>query len=201
MEAGMNDLVVVKVGGSLYDWPELAARLRSYLAAARVEATSAIRIILVPGGGPTADAVLAFDRVHGLGDERAHRLALRAMSLNARFLAALLPEALIIDDPFTDVPSLAILDVVPFLESDEERHGMTIPHSWDATSDAIAARVAVAVEASRLVLLKSVTTDAGAETWYDLTRRNVIDPVFPAILQSAGRQIAVGVVNLREWPR
>jgi aspartokinase-like uncharacterized kinase len=201
MEEGMNDLLVVKVGGSLYDWPDLGSRLRSYLDAVRAEAASALRIILVPGGGPTADAVRTLDRVHLLGDERSHRLALRAMTLNAHFIAALLPEALIIDDPFADVPSLGIVDVLPFLDADEERYGRTIPHSWDTTSDAIAARLAVAAEAARLVLLKSVTTDAGTANWDDMARRQIVDPVLPAILRTARHPIEVSLVNLRAWPR
>src|SRR5262249_50947889 len=80
--------VVVKVGGSLYDLPGLGARLRAWL-----ERLPSREVLLVPGGGPAADVVRDLDRLHRLGEEAAHWLALRALSVNARFLAALLPGA------------------------------------------------------------------------------------------------------------
>jgi 5-(aminomethyl)-3-furanmethanol phosphate kinase len=191
----MNDLLVVKVGGSLFDWPDLAPRLRHWLAVSRNES----RILLVPGGGATADAIRTFDRIHTLGDERAHWLALRALTLNAHILRSILPEALLIDEPSADMPSLAILDAVAFLLADEDRHGRTIPHSWEATSDAVAARVAVATGASRLVLLKSATIATEEMDWDEMARHGLVDPVFPAILRTARHEMAVSVVNLRQW--
>src|SRR5262249_34902973 len=76
--------VVVKVGGSLYDWPDLAGRLQDWLGQ-----PSERRVLLVPGGGVTADVVRDLDQRHALGEERAHWLALHALALNAHFLAAL----------------------------------------------------------------------------------------------------------------
>ena len=87
-------LTVVKVGGSLYDLADLQSRLRAWLAERAGE-----RVLLVPGGGATADAVREFDNRHGLGEEKAHWLALRALALNASFLLGLLPEAEIVDHP------------------------------------------------------------------------------------------------------
>ena len=84
---------VVKVGGSLFDLPDLRQRLQSYLA--RFDAD---KVALVPGGGATADAVRAFDRVHRLGEETSHWLAIQALSVNARFLQTILPGATIIVD-------------------------------------------------------------------------------------------------------
>src|SRR5258708_1651031 len=80
--------VIVKVGGSLFDWPDLVPQLRDYLAM-----LAGKNVLLIPGGGPAADAVRAYDHSHGLGEESAHWLALRALSLNAHLLAALLPDA------------------------------------------------------------------------------------------------------------
>ena len=48
-------------------------------------------MVLIAGGGPAADVVRVLDRIHGLGDETAHRLALHAMDLTAIILAELLP--------------------------------------------------------------------------------------------------------------
>ena len=48
-------------------------------------------ILLIPGGGPTADAIRTFDKAHGLGEEASHWLALHALALNAHFLVNLFP--------------------------------------------------------------------------------------------------------------
>src|SRR5204862_6165233 len=86
-EEAMNTdagLVVVKVGGSLYDLPDLGPRLAAWLR------TLVGPVLLVPGGGAMADAVRHLDRYHGLGAEISHELALRSLTMNAWFLAALL---------------------------------------------------------------------------------------------------------------
>jgi aspartokinase-like uncharacterized kinase len=77
--------VVIKVGGSLLDWPGLPARL------AEVLAGQTRRVVLIVGGGRAVDWVRDLDRWHGLGEERAHALALRALDLTAHLLAALVP--------------------------------------------------------------------------------------------------------------
>ena len=64
----MRPLTVVKVGGSLYDLPDLHLRLQPWLSQAKTT-----DIILVPGGGATADVIRDFDRVHHLGEIRGAR--------------------------------------------------------------------------------------------------------------------------------
>src|SRR5437016_6173909 len=80
-------LTVLKVGGSLYGLPDLPARLRKLLADLNTE-----RVVLFPGGGAAADAVRELDRMHRLGEDAAHWLALRALTVNAYFLNRILPE-------------------------------------------------------------------------------------------------------------
>src|SRR5271166_3401866 len=72
--------IVVKVGGSLFSMPDLAQRLRRWLAQAGP------RILLVPGGGAAADVVREFDKCHSLGEEASHWLALWSLRLNAELL-------------------------------------------------------------------------------------------------------------------
>jgi aspartokinase-like uncharacterized kinase len=180
---------VVKVGGSLFAWPELGAKLRAWLAS-----MPAHNVVLIPGGGATADAVRALDRVHQLGEEASHWLALDALSVNARFLQRLLPEARIVAD-ITE-PGVAILDPYPFFQADERRPDH-LPHSWQVTSDALAVRAAVVVQASELILLKSVEW-AGAD-WEAARRAGVVDSYFAEALQQAPATMRVRAINLREW--
>ncbi len=128
-------LTVVKVGGSLYDWPELRPRLGEYLAG-----LGGAKIV-VPGGGPFADAARRLDAAHRLGDPAAHRFALASLAAPAAFLRELLGPGVVVFDPALE------------LEAIESKFG-PVPQSWDVTTDSLAAYIA-ADRGARLVLLKS----------------------------------------------
>jgi aspartokinase-like uncharacterized kinase len=192
-------LTVVKIGGSLYDLPDLGSRLRRWLS----ECLSDASVILVPGGGGTADAIRYLDHRHGLGEETSHWLALRALTLNAHFLAALLPPACVLGDVGAlrragNKNLFSILDVHEFARIDERRAGH-LPHRWAVTSDALAARVAVVVQAHYLVLLKSTTIPPGMD-WTEAGRRGLVDERFAEVLRDAPADLCVSAVNLRAWP-
>jgi len=181
---------IVKVGGSLYDLPDLGARLTRWLGS-----IAAQRVILVPGGGKAADIVRDLDAIHRLGEEAAHWLALGMLQVNAHFLARLLPGACVISSPFASTP-LGILDAIAFAREDEadpER----LPHCWEATSDSLAIRVASIAKAQEVVLLKSVAWSG--DDWAAAARAGVVDGHFPRIKQRHP-QLHVRVVNLRTWP-
>ncbi len=187
--------VVVKVGGSLFDLPDLGPRLRAWLA------TCPGPVVLVPGGGPTADVIRDLDRRHGLGEEAAHWLALRALTLNAHFLLTLLPAghgALAAGTAECEAvwsrSRLAVVDAHAFAMADEGRPGC-LPHVWSVTSDSLAARLAVVLGAAELVLLKSVTVLPRPD-WTAASARGFVDPYFP---QAAAPLAVIRAVNFREW--
>jgi aspartokinase-like uncharacterized kinase len=188
--------VVIKVGGSLFDLPDLAARLRDF-----VRRLAAPEVLLVPGGGPAADVVRRLDACHALGQEAAHWLALRALTVNAHFLAVLcLPRPVVAGtcDEIRDglrADGTAVLDAFRFMEADEGRPG-ALPHTWDVTSDSVAARVAGVAGARRLCLLKSAPLPPGLD-WRDAGRRGLVDRAFADVL-TAAPQLSVRWVNLRE---
>ena len=70
--------------------PLRPARPRPALATL-AEAGAGSDVLFVPGGGPTADVIRDFDRIHQLGEEQAHWLALAALQLNADFLVSFYP--------------------------------------------------------------------------------------------------------------
>ncbi len=185
-------LVVVKVGGSLFEWPELKPRLQQFCA------TLADRsIVLFPGGGKAVDAFRELDRVHALGEELSHWLALRALTVNGHFLADLfgvqLVEGLNAARSSLRRNPIVVLDPFRFARGDEDRPGH-LPHNWSATSDSFAARVARIADAERLVLLKSVTIPAGL-SWTEASSKGFIDPLFAPTI--AGASFTVEAVNLR----
>jgi probable H4MPT-linked C1 transfer pathway protein len=185
--------VVLKVGGSLFDLRDLGSRLRSWI---KQLGTSAV--LIVPGGGPTADVVRELDRRHALGEEPAHWLALQALSLNASFLAEVIADAVVVQN-LADCAAqwhaskIPILDPYPLILADEGRPG-SLPHSWDVSSDSLAARVAGLVGARRLILLKS-SIPAEPISWVEAGRGGFVDIHFA----QAAAGLDVQAVDLRAW--
>lgn len=183
---------IAKVGGSLLDWPELPERLARYLGAAGGAST-----VLIAGGGPWVEELRGLDRVHRLGEERAHGLAVGLLNLTAELLAMVLPRAVRVEGPEAcrDVlrrGGAPVLAPGAFLEADD-RSDQPLPHSWRVTSDSIAARVAVRLGADHLVLIKSTDLPAGFDR-AEAARRGLVDPFFPI---AAARLPRVDWVNLR----
>jgi aspartokinase-like uncharacterized kinase len=186
--------VVVKVGGSLFDLPGLGGRLADWLGTLRRR-----EVILVTGGGAAAEVVRTLDRIHQLGEETSHWLALRSLGLTARVLAALLPGSAVVGQlsecpPLWRAGDVPILDPFAFATDDEGRPG-ALPHRWDVTSDSLAARVALVVAARELVLLKSVAIPPGLD-WNEAGRCGYVDAYFPTAVRQG---LAARAVNLREW--
>jgi aspartokinase-like uncharacterized kinase len=186
--------LVVKVGGSLYDLPDLRATLNHWL-----QSLSPAQLILVPGGGRAADVVRELDQCHSLGEEKAHWLALAAMSLKAHFLRTLIPCAELVAGVHQcqtcwREQRVPILDAYRFALLDEGRPGF-LPHSWDVTSDSIAARVATVFGATELILLKSIEMPAGL-SWVEASQQGHVDRFF----DRAAAGLTVKVINFRALP-
>ncbi len=197
-------LAVIKVGGSLFDWPLLPARLTVFLDAIE-ERGRGDRPVLIAGGGLAVDAIRTLDEIHRLGDDTAHQLAMRALDLTAMILAALVPGSIVIDriESLTEVwkaSSIPILSPRRVLADIELAHHNALPASWEVTSDTIAARVAVHLEAECLILLKSAPWPASSNshdassTLEDAARLGLVDSMLPAAARSLLR---VEYLNLR----
>jgi aspartokinase-like uncharacterized kinase len=142
--------VVVKVGGALLAHP---AHIDAVLGAL-AEAAGASRLLIVPGGGPFADAVRAVDRRFAVTDDAAHWMAVLAMDQYAHLLASRMGVATLARNPTEIVNALGRGRLPVLAPSNWLRDADPLPHSWDVTSDSIAAWVAGAVGAARLVLVK-----------------------------------------------
>jgi len=149
---------VVKIGGSLLDLPDLAKRVRCWLAA-QPEAHQ----VLVVGGGRLVEQV----RQSNAGDETAaHWLCVDLMRLTAEFLHDRLPEVPLVEDFATlqsrlALPGSTLFTVANWLRHQElQQAGTRLPQNWEVTSDAIAARLAVVTGADELVLLKSALPES-----------------------------------------
>ena len=162
-------LTVVKVGGGL---ARDDGALRAWCA--QIAACGARHpLLVVPGGGAFADAVRAHDRRFGLRDETAHWMAILAMDQFGWALSDLIPGAVLCHEPVPP-PDGVVAVLLPFALLREHD---PLPASWDVTSDSIAAWVAGAAGAARLVLVKAVASSDPAE---------VVDPYLPTALRDAG---------------
>jgi 5-(aminomethyl)-3-furanmethanol phosphate kinase len=144
--------LVVKIGGGLLREAGLdGLRQACAEAAALADAVAGGRpVLVVPGGGPFADAVRAVDDQVGLADDVAHVLALRAMDQLGVLLRQLLPAAELVSD-LVAPRALGLLDVAPAFADRTE-----VPQSWAVTSDSLAVFAAAAIGADEAVLLKPV---------------------------------------------
>jgi len=195
-------LRIVKVGGSLFDWPELPLALCQWLAA-----QSPDHNVLVAGGGALADVIRQADATHRLGEPTAHQLCVELLGVTARLLHTLLAEraarttfAELLETRCVDrLPDCLVLDPCAFLTHQEPAAaGIPLPHTWDVTSDSIAARIAEVLAADELVLLKSCEPPQ-ASSLAALAADGYVDRYFPAA--ASGFRGKVRMVNLRAFPK
>jgi aspartokinase-like uncharacterized kinase len=132
-------MIVLKIGGSLFD------SARELLKQVAEEGQD---VLVVPGGGAFADRVRDVYSRGSLSDDSAHWMALLAMDQYAYFLS---------DGtgiPLTDEivgKGMRIALAYEILRKDD-----ALPHSWDVTSDTIAAWVAAK---SKARLIKATDVD------------------------------------------
>ncbi len=133
-------MIVVKLGGSLiHRAKELVKELAEY------SDSSGEKILIVPGGSVFADTV----RKVNASQEAAHWMAILAMEQYGYFLWDI-SSAGLVDEPEVDKPGTYVLLPYNLLKKRDE-----LPHTWDVTSDTIAAWVALKLGA-RLIKVTDV---------------------------------------------
>jgi 5-(aminomethyl)-3-furanmethanol phosphate kinase len=186
-------VAVVKVGGSLLVWPEFPERMRRFL-----DGLATPRVVLIVGGGKAADFIRELDSLHGIGDNRAHALAVRMLDVTARVVAALVPGVELVERPEALVAvwergRIPVLAPSWLLETVDAWHDEPLPASWDVSTDSIAARAAIWLEIPSLLLVKS-TGPSESIGRLEAARRGLVDPYFP---HAAAPLVRVELVNLR----
>lgn len=177
----MDELVVVKIGGSLcrQDGGQGLRRLGTVIGQLARERPLAI----VPGGGPFADTVREYGPRLGLDDATCHFMALLAMDQFAHTLRQLIPTSSLIELSGPE-SRRSILPGAPAILLSSRYISLVepaiLPQSWAVTADSIAAYLAGLLAASSLILLKSV--DVGPELKepdVDACFRRAIPPQLP----------------------
>jgi aspartokinase-like uncharacterized kinase len=169
-----SDLTVVKLGGS----HALSPLLGRWLAAIE---RAAGQVVVVPGGGPFADAVRMAQPAMGFDDDAAHDMAMMAMAQCGRALTALVDGFVYADTMDAVRDAVANRQIPVWAPWPMLRAHPDIPRSWDVTSDSLAVWLATALDARRVVLIKHRSTPGDG----------LVDPAFPHFTARFGGAVLV----------
>ena len=142
--------LVVKVGGGLLQHVEHLDRVLAAIS----DVARTTTVVVVPGGGAFADVVRDVDARFGLGDDAAHWMAILGMDQYAHLLASRLNPGVVVATT-EEIRAAQRTGRIPVLAP--SRWLMSIdplPHTWDVTSDSIAAWIAAQLRAAELLLVK-----------------------------------------------
>jgi len=178
---GAAALTVVKLGGS----QAFSAHLNDWLDAV---ALGAGRMVVVPGGGPFAEAVRVAQPTMGFDDRTAHCMALLAMEQYGCALAGRGPPFAMAESAAAIRRALCAGGVPVWAPSRMTLRARDVPWSWDVTSDSLAAWLAGVLGAKVLLLVKPIDTPRGPVRAADLAARGIVDPAFPRFLGASGAQ-------------
>lgn len=142
--------IVIKLGGGVLARADLLDRVLTAIGAAARDR----RLLIVPGGGPFADAVRDVDARLRLSDDAAHWMAILAMDQYAHVIATRRTGTVLVTGPHEIEAALRNAQVPVLAPSRWLQTVDPLPHLWDVTSDSIAAWVAGELHAARLVLIK-----------------------------------------------
>ncbi|QDT73801.1 amino acid kinase family protein [Lacipirellula limnantheis] len=190
---------VVKVGGSLFDLPDLGARLRRWL-----ELQRPAHNVLLAGGGPLVEQIRAWHADEPIEDAAAHWMCVDLLTVTAHMLHAWMPEIPLVEDDCllcqrVGEPGATIFGPAPWMRHSEPGlPGTWLPTNWETTSDSIAGRLAAALVADEFVLMKSALPRR--RTSRELSALAAAGYVDPVLAQMAPELPATRLVDLRSVP-
>lgn len=173
------DLTVVKLGGSYAFSRHLPAWLDAL-------AGCAGRVVVVPGGGPFADAVRQAQAKMGFDDRAAHRMGLMAMNQFGCALASLGRGYVIAASAGAIIAAARARQVPVWSPLPMALKAADLPASWDVTSDSLAAWLTVRLAATRVLFVKQVTPRASSLD--ALIAAGILDRFLPRLLGASAAQ-------------
>src|SRR4029453_5066688 len=181
-------VTVVKLGGSfagsryLPGWVEVLANSRG-------------RTVVVPGGGPFAEAVRHAQSKLGFNEAVAHHLALLAMEQFGQALASRSSKLVVVNSAAAIRRVLRAGDVPIWSPTRMVLRRPEILPSWDITSDSLAAWLAGHIGAGQIVLVKHGGPFEDPVRAVDLAERGIVDRAFPRFLAASGALASIGAAR------
>ena len=159
-------MIVIKIGGSLWsgpyltEWINLIAQLNSQ------------PIIIVPGGGPFAEAVRTVDKQFELTPECSHDMAVMAMQQYARMICDLNPALHLLHSTqeLEEINSASVWAPYPLVQAH-----CHYPKNWQTTSDSLSVWLAAYLESNHLCLVKSAQVAADQDV---ILKSDLVDDYF-----------------------
>jgi len=168
---------VVKIGGSLAADELLPCWLHA------LSCYGGGEVVIVPGGGPFAEQVRISQHSWHIDDSAVHVMALLAMEQYGFLMSGIRTDLVPVEcevDMFRVLKKAGVPIWMPtFMVTNEE----DIEHSWDVTSDSLAAWLARKIGASRLLLVKSVKLGERKVSARELSQQGIVDVAFPDYLR------------------
>lgn len=203
----MRDMLIVKFGGSSISPPDLVRWVQAIEESSRP-------LVVVPGGGPFASTVRAYQAQVGYDNDAAHHMAILAMEQFGHALISLGTRLVPCATEKAIEEALAENRVPVWMPAKLVLRAGDIGHDWSTTSDSLAAWLAGRFAGADLCLIKQIDLPEGRDLTA-ISNAGVVDPSFvpllhpatrvhvvgPSDLKLAGRKLAAGIVPGREVPR
>lgn len=171
---------VVKLGGSLITNAEI-------LNCMHILSSWPGQIIIVSGGGVFADTVRSSQAQWQFNDSIAHRMAILAMQQTALLIHGLMPEASLLTS-FSQLNKTEALRIWSPNVAELDQAG--IPHSWDISSDSLAACLANIWNADSLILVKSAPIEESM-TLQQQQLLGIVDAGFQHSIEQSNFQVKI----------
>lgn len=199
MEALLDDVpaavpapaAIVKLGGSLAGNPALAAWLAALAEAAEPR-------LVVPGGGPFADAVRDLQPRLGFDDRAAHAMAILAMQQYALFLLGLEPRLVPVEDEAEIAEAAGSGRSAIWLPWATIGRDPRIEASWRISSDSLSLLLAIRLGVPELLLVKAAALPAAPIDLDTLAERGILDEAFPALARGYRGRIRLAPASAPE---
>lgn len=187
------EIEVIKLGGSLLEYPDLFPKLKSFL-----HSLGAGTFVIVTGGGKLVRNLELNNSCTTSSLE--HWESIQIMTKNARWLSRFVPSTIMTGIAPPETSGSHILDAYSFCRSDMDNNNQfRLPENRGTRSDSIALRYAIASNARNLWLIKSCDK-ANDTDWNHAADLGLVDSYFPSMIMKKPNRLGVKWVNLLTWP-
>jgi aspartokinase-like uncharacterized kinase len=175
---------IVKLGGSLVRDPALPRWLAAI-------AEAPVPRLVVPGGGPFADAVRALQPRLGFDERTAHGAAILAMQQYALVLAAIEPRLLLVEGGAEIAEAARAGRSMLWLPWATIGRDPTIEASWRVTSDSLSLVFAIRLAVPELLLVKAAVLPEEPVELERLADAGILDRAFPELARGYSGRIRI----------
>lgn len=148
--------IIVKIGGKLSEDSEHLNSIVSQFKQLIFEEKIIKSVIIISGGGSSANLIRGLDNKLNLGDDLAHWMATYTMDYNGLEICKKYPEIECTDDFEELKESLDNTSIIVFLPYNYFIKIDELPHSWDVTSDSLTLFLAHKLKLDECFLIKDI---------------------------------------------